>query len=121
MVNDAFEEFAARPFWDVLFERRASGSDQPLTMPNFVTVSGLQSPSIEVRLVSSFGDSCVQFDIAMQIPYPCHMLEVAAELFVRRKTLRPLKGAPYCWVGETIVGELAVNSGTRVSLYAEIS
>lgn len=48
------------------------------------------------------------------------MLEVAAELFIRWETLRPLKSAPYSWVGETIVGELAVNSGTRVSLYVEI-
>ena len=121
MVNDALEQLAIRPFRDMLFERCASGSDQPSAMPDRVAFCGLQGPAIRLHLVLGFGDTGVQFDITMQIPYIRRVLEVGAEFLIRWESLCPLEGAPYCWVRETIVGELAINSGSRVSLSVDVS
>jgi hypothetical protein len=90
-------------------------------MPNRITFCSLHGPTVQFHLILGLGDTCVQFDVPMQIPYIRHMLKVEAKLFIRWETLSPAISAPYSWVGESIVGELTVNSGTGVSLYVNVS
>ena len=114
-MDDALELLSPLPLGNMLLEGRSRGGNQPSTAEALAS-GRLDFPTRVVMEECGFGDTGTEPNVFVEVPYRCSVLEIRPQLGVRRKSFSPSECAPDCRIRKAVVGKLAVDPRSGVSL-----